>query len=190
MAVDQQGNLLVSGISDGGNTVLRADPRDYTKPAPNMKRGFAGMKGRVLYVGHVMRLDADTRELLAGSGFGSYGEGGYQATWAVDLCPLDGRRVLAVGRHSLNYPASPDAWFDTKSDKGMFLKVLTNDFDEQFSVNVADAVPYAVARKGARCVIVGMAESDKTPVKRALFAKHAGGLDAYLLVADFPEPPR
>lgn len=152
-----------------------------------MKRGFAGMKGRVLYVGHVMRLDADTRELLAGSGFGSYGSGGYQATWAVDLAALPGKRVLAVGRHNQNYPASADAWFHAQSDRGMFLKVLNDDFQEQFSVNLPDAIPYAVACKGPRCVIVGMAQSDKTPLKRALFGRHAGGLDAYLLVADFPQ---
>jgi len=185
MAVDAQGDLLVSGISDGGNTVLKRDPRDYEKPAPNMRGGFAGMKGRVLYVGHVMRLDARTRELLAGHGFGSYGQRGYVPTWAVDLCGLPGRRVLAVGRHGQNHRASPDAWFQTESDQGMFLKVLDEDLAGDFCVNVPDAIPYAAACRDQRCVIVGMAETGKTPTKRALFGKHHGGLDAYLMVADF-----
>jgi len=187
MAFDQEGGLLVSGISDGGNTVLRCDPRDYSKPA-KFKAGFGGMKGRVEYVGHIMRLDEQTRELLAGSGFGSYAQGkGYQATWAVDLCPLAGKRVLAVGRHNLNYPDTPDAWFHIAGDKGMFLKVLSHDFAPQFSVNVPDAIPYTAACRGTRCVVVGIAASEKTPVQRAVFPKYGGGMDGYLLVADFPE---
>jgi hypothetical protein len=105
----------------------------------------------------------------------------------VDVAALPGRRVLAVGRHNLNYPDTPDAWFHLASDKGMFLKVLTNDFAQQFSVNIPDAIPYAAARRGARCVVAGIATSDKTPVQRALFPKYAGGMDGYLLVADFPE---
>ncbi|HUT10211.1 MAG TPA: hypothetical protein VMY42_06920, partial [Thermoguttaceae bacterium] len=187
MAVDGQGGLLVSGISDGGNTVLRRDARTYEQPGADVKRGYAGMKGRVLYVGHLMRLDAESRQVRAATMLGSYGTTGYQATWAVDLCPLPGKRVLAVGRHNQNHTATDDAWFDVASDRGMFLKVSSDDFDEQFSVNLPDAVPYAVAQRGTRCVVVGMAESDRTPVKDALFGKHAGGLDAYLLVADFPE---
>jgi hypothetical protein len=187
MAVDDAGNLLVSGISDGGNTVLRRDPRDYTKSGPKFKRGYAGMKGRELYVGHIMKLDTDTRELLAGSGFGSYADRGYEPAWAVDLCGLPGGRALAVGRHGPRHKATPDAWFSIPSDEGMFLKVLTADFDEPFCTNVPDAVPYAVARRGARCVIVGMATGKRAPVKNALSDKRAGRLDAYLMVADFPE---
>ena len=107
-------------------------------------------------------------------------------TWGVDVAPLPGNRMLAVGRHGMNHPHSDDAWFPGKPQQGMFLKVLTDDLEDTFSVNVADAVPYAVAWRGERCVIVGMAESDKTPTKNALVGKHAGGLDAYLMVADFP----
>jgi hypothetical protein len=134
-----------------------------------------------------MRLDAKTRELLAGTMFGSYGDRGYEATWAVDVAGLPGSRILAVGRHHRNHRSSGDAWFDIACDKGMFVKVFDKEMDELFSTNVPDAVPYAVARKDARCVIVGMTESPQTPVKQPLQAKPAGGFDAYLLVADFPK---
>jgi hypothetical protein len=187
MAIDDAGKLLVAGISDGGNTILRQDPRDYEKSGPKFKRGYGGMKGRVLYVGHLMRLDAKSRELLAGTMLGSYGDRGYEATWAVDVAGLPGRRILAVGRHNRNHKSTDDAWFDTPCDKGMFVKVFDIEMEELFSTNVPDAIPYALARKGSRCVVVGMTESSKTPVKQPLQAKLAGGFDAYVLVADFPE---
>jgi hypothetical protein len=145
------------------------------------------MKGRVLYVGHIMRLDAKTRELLAGTMFGSYGDRGYEATWAVDVTGLPGSRILAVGRHNRNHRSTDDAWFDTPCDKGMFVRVFDKEMEELFSTNVPDAIPYALARDGSRCVLVGMTESNRTPVKQPLQAKPAGGFDAYLLVADFPE---
>jgi hypothetical protein len=186
MAVDDAGKLLVAGISDGGNTVLRQDPRDYRQSGPKFQRGYAGMKGRVLYVGHLMRIDARSRELLAGTMLGSYGDRGYEATWAVDVAGLPGRRLLAVGRHNRNHKSTADAWFDTPCDKGMFLKVFNQDMEEQFSTNVPDAIPYSAARQGSRCVVVGMTESPRTPTRQALQSKPAGGFDAYLLVAEFP----
>jgi len=185
IAIGDRGDLLVSGISDGGNTVLRRDPRDYGKSGPEFRRAYAGMKGRELYVGHLMRLDPETRELKAGTMLGSYADRGYEPAWAVDVAGLPGGRMLAVGRHSRNHSATEDAWFDVKSDQGMFLTVFGEDFEKLFSANVPDAIPYAVARRGPRCVIVGMAAGPATPVKSPLFAKHAGGLDAYLMVADF-----
>jgi hypothetical protein len=187
MAVDGGGGLLVAGISDGGNTVLQRDPRDYRKPPSGMRRGFGGMHGRELYVGHLMRLDAESRDLRGGTMLGSHGKDGYQPTWAVDVAPLPGDRLLAVGRHSENHPVTGDAWFQTESDRGMFIQVRSSDFDRLFSVNVPDAIPYSAVCRGSRGVVVGMAESDSAPVRNACAGKHAGGLDAYLLVVDFPE---
>ncbi len=187
MAVGGQGDLLVAGISDGGNTVLRRDPRDYTRPVENWKRGYGGMKGRVLYVGHAMKLDTRTAALKVGTMLGSYGDRGYQATWAVDVAGLPGGRALLVGRHHQNYPHTPDAWFCSTSPEGMFLKVLDGDFEELFSVNLADVVPYAAAARAERCVVVGMTGSDATPVRDPIQGKRAGGLDGYLVVADVPE---
>lgn len=187
MAVDEQGNLLVAGISDGGNTVLRRDPRDYTRGVENWKHGFGGMRGRVLYVGHAMKLDARSAALKVGTMLGSYGERGYQAAWAVDVAGLPGGRALLVGRHHQNYPDTPDAWFPSTSPQGMFIKVLDRDFAGRFSVNLADAIPYGVAARNGRCVVVGMSESDATPLHDPIQAKRAGGLDGYLVVADFPE---
>ncbi|GAF79843.1 unnamed protein product, partial [marine sediment metagenome] len=117
---------------------------------------------------------------------GSYAEQGYEPAWVVDVAPLAGNRVLAVGRHNRNYPATDDAWFKASGQRGMFLKVLTADMEELFSAHVPDAVPYALARRCERCVIVGMAESGASPIKVPLFGEYAGGLDAYLMVVDLP----
>ena len=185
MAPDD-GRLLVSGISDGGNSVLRRDPRTYTKPAPEYEGGLGGMHGRELYVGHLLHMDARSRDLIAGTMLGSYGNG-YEPAWAVDVAPLPGNRMLAVGRHSVNFSATNDAWFKTDSDRGMFLQIRTANLDRRFSVNVPDAIPYTAASRGERAVIVGMAESDRTPVRNAMIEKHAGGLDAYLMVVDAGE---
>jgi hypothetical protein len=186
MRVDDGGGLIVAGISDGGNTVLRRDPRDYHKPGVDFREGYGGMKGRVLYVGHLMRLDAASREILAGTMLGSYADRGYEATWAVDVAGLPGNRFLAVGRHNKNHKTTDDAWFSTPAEKGMFVKVMGNEMEELFSTNVPDVIPYTVARNGIRCVIVGITDSSKSPTVNPIQSKLAGGQDAYLLVADFP----
>jgi hypothetical protein len=64
---------------------------------------------------------------------------------------------------------------------------LDEIFDDQFITNLPDTIPYALARRGARIAVVGAARSENALVKDAVFPKHNGMLDAYLLVAEFPE---
>lgn len=97
-----------------------------------------------------------------------------------------GRMGGLVSDSAIRTMAAGGAWFKASSRRGMFLKVLTADMEELFGANVPDAVPYALARRGERCVIVGMARSGASPIEVPLVGKHAGGLDAYLMVVELP----
>lgn len=217
VAVDASGQVLASLIGDGGNNILRWDPRDYTRPAPNLKGSVSGFRGRVLFWGGVVRLDGQTREVLGGNHLGgslpSEGRrgGGYQAAWAEDLAPLPGGRVLAVGRNTRGFATTPDAWYaDTE---GAFVRLYSPAFDVEFSTSVPDFDPQTAAWKGARVAIVGVARplpdpvrspyrrprSDgppapaagapplRTPTREALFAAPCGGRDGHLMVLDVPQ---
>ena len=54
------------------------------------------------------------------------------------------------------------------------------------SMAADDAWFKASSRRGERCVIVGMAESGASPIEVPLVGRHAGGLDAYLMVVELP----
>jgi hypothetical protein len=186
VAIDEEGNPVICTIGDGGNSVLRRDPRDYTQPAPSALRGsVSGFKGRVLYWGGVMRLNAVTRELLGGNHLGASNERGYQATWAVDVAPLPGGNVLAVGRHTAAFRVSSDAWFQPR-ETGGFIKLYAKDFAETFTTSIPDADFFMVTRQGNRCVIVGAARTGQAPTKNAVFQHAFGKQDGYLLVVDCP----
>jgi hypothetical protein len=185
VAVDDQGRVLVAGIGDGGNSVLRRDPRDYTRPAPKLRGSVHSFKGRVLFWGMVARLDPVSRELLGGDHLAAYDTGGYQATWPVDIAPLPGGRVLAVGRHTRGFRTSADAWHAAVGPGG-FVRVYAADFAEAFTSSVPDTDFFTVACRGARCAIVGVARSERAPLENALFEQPFGGTDGYLMVMDCP----
>jgi len=184
VAVDDDGNVLAALIADGGNSCMRADPRDYTQPTRLIQGGASGFRGRMLFWGTVVRLNKETRELLGGNTLIG-NKRWVQAAWAQDVAALPGGRVLAIGRHTEGFKTSEDAWYRDEF-LGGFLRVYAKDFTEEFSTSVPDADLITVARRGSRCAIVGVARSPRTPVKNPVISKPAGR-DGYLMVVDFPE---
>ena len=195
--IDEQGNVLASMIGDGGNNILRQDPRDYTKPTDRLKGTLSGFRGRVLFWGGVSRLDAGTRELLGGYQLSAYGQvgggrrrapaqSGYKSTWANDLTDMGGGRVLAVGRNTGNFVSTRDAWFESKP--GGLVMLFDREFSPVFSSTVADADLNTVARRGTRAVVVGVARSDAVPTAGGMGPKPLGASDGYIMVIDAPLP--
>ena len=170
VALDDDGNLLVTTIGDGGNSVLRQDPLDWRQPARGLKGMVSGFKGRLLFWGTAVRLDQQTGALVNGNHIAGNVPGkGTIAAWGIDAVALPGGRMLVVGRHFDGFRFTPDAW-QTNESAGAFLRVYSPAFDVQFSTSVPGLIPFGVARHGERCAVAGELNG-------------AG----CLLVADFPE---
>jgi len=180
VAVDPRGNVLAALIGDGGNSVLRQDPRDYTRPAPNLRGGVHSFPGRVLFWGAVVRLDAETRELLGGNHVTGFADGDLRRAWAKDLAAAPGGRVLAVGRHTGGFQFTEDAW---NTGAGAFLRVYGPDFGLEFSTAVADFNPATLAARGSRAAIVG-----RTDPPRPARGQAPAATDAVLMVVDVRAP--
>jgi hypothetical protein len=205
VAVDADGNVLATTIGDGGNSVLKQDPRDYTKPAGKLRGRVHSFRGRTLFWGTVVRLDANAGELLGGHCISGWSERRLAPAWCTDVAGLPAGRALAVGRYSKGFHFTNDAWHaapaeerpgqkenagrrrrHVPADNG-FLRVYGPDFSLSFSTPLPHVVPVTAAGRGGRCAVVGSARSAKAPVKNAVFATHAGGSDGYLMVVDVQE---
>jgi hypothetical protein len=180
------GDVLLAGHADGGNSVLRKHPLNYDLNPQGRFFGDAGKatwRGGVRYKGLTLRI-SETQEMKSGRWIGMAGKPG----WVVDLAGLPGKRVVSLGRHTYGYAATPDAWSKDVAGPAAFLRISDENYQDQFLTNLPDVTPYALATQGPRVVAVGLARSGKAPVKDAVQAAPGGGLDAYLLVVDCPEP--
>ncbi len=195
VAVDEQGRVLVSLTGDGGNNVLRWDPRDYTKRAEKLKGSVSSFSGRTLFWGGIARLNPATREVEGGNHLGGLtSRGRYSPAWIKDLAPLPGGWVLAAGRHREGFRLTEDAW--DRGDVGGFVRVYTPEMDAAFSSTLPDVDPLTVAWRGRRVVLVGVARplpaprrgrGDRPPaalVREALCPAPLGGADGYVLVLE------
>lgn len=188
VAVDEKNRLLVSLTGDGGNNVLRQDPRDYTREAENLRGSVAGFKGRILFWGAVARLDSESRELLGGNHFNAsglitwgYGKGrtGTMPIWAEDLCDAGEGRVVAVGRQYGGFELPENTLW---KGPGAFVRVFDERFSAVYTTAVPDATLTTVARHGNRFVAVGETLGEKAVSERAPWAKRAGKQDGFLIL--------
>jgi hypothetical protein len=205
--VDANGNILAATISDGGNSVLRKSPTDYTDwpITPNGRKldlGVGGFRGRTLFWGPVVRIDGETLKPLGGQAIHGRGKN-HRATpaWATDLAPLPDGRSIAVGRYSVGFGVTQPTWAgvdapdtgqratrirSTPVDNG-WLRVLSPKMKTQFSAGLPDVHFRTIAAKGRRVVVVGKALSAKPPRSKRPFGPHAGKADGYILILDIPE---
>ncbi len=185
---DEEGNVLFAGIGDGGNSVLRKDPRDYRKEAGTLRGTVHSFPGRVLFWGLVGRVDARTQALLGGNHLGGMTNTRrgprYSPAWATDIVSAGDGRVLAIGRHNRGFGFTDNAWH--RSDAGGFVRLYDPGFHCTFSTSLPDADVTEVAVRGKRAVIVGVARSEKSPRHKPFFSNRGGGYDGYLIVLDLP----
>jgi hypothetical protein len=193
VALTEEGDVLLAGLADGGNTVLRKNPLNYDLAPQAPLKGETGRPARggggERYKGFTWRM-TDRLESKGGVYFGAAvrGMGGARPAWAVDLCALPGKRVLCLGRHNYEYPTSANAWVTDNTTPGGFLRLFDENYKDLFLTNLPDVTPYSLAVQGARVAVVGLARSGKALTKDALFPQQAGQMDAYLLIGEFPAP--
>ncbi len=151
------GHVLFAGISDGGNSVLRYDPRDYNRNAEKLRGESWGFGGRTLFWGTVGRLNPDDPELLGGETILGRDpkNNRVQAAWPIDLVGLPDGRVAVAGRQTHGFRFTPDAW-STQPHAG-FLRLYDKDFRLTFSTALPGIKPMTMATWGNRIVVVGQA---------------------------------
>ncbi|GDY11995.1 hypothetical protein LBMAG53_08730 [Planctomycetota bacterium] len=97
---DGAGRILATTAGDGGNSILRRDPRDWTKPAPALRGSVSNFKGRILFWGATVVLDRDGG-LLAGDHLVGRGvrRPGYGPTWGLAMADRGGGANVLLGRY-------------------------------------------------------------------------------------------
>jgi hypothetical protein len=178
---EDDGNLLVALLADGGNTVMGWSPLADTSrfEAPIKGKGFTVKL--VHWWGQVHRVDGKTRHGLGGARIGPWG-------WVVDIASLPGGQVMAVGRCNGPFDVTDDAWSKESPAENpiAFLRLYSADFDLQFGTLIPGIVPFETAKIGpTRYAITARAEQAGAPLKDALLDKSPGKTDGYLMILEF-----
>lgn len=186
VAPEDDGNLLVALLADGGNTVMGMSPlADGSRFESPIKGGGFTVK-LVHWWGHVHRVDGKTRRGLGGARIGPWG-------WAVDLAGLPGGQAMAVGRCNGPFETTEGEVASESfpyENPIAFLRVYAPDFELRFSTLIPGVVPFEMARIAPnRFAVTARADQPGAPTKDALFGKPIGKSDGYLLILEYvPEP--
>ncbi|MFW5840260.1 MAG: hypothetical protein ACOCZE_06740 [Planctomycetota bacterium] len=190
--LDAEGNILIAGIGDGGNSILRQDPRDYTKPAPRLRGSVHSFPGRVLFWGMVARIDRTSGQLLGGDHLMGLRQRRYKGTrtmlseaWATDLAGLEDGRVLVIGRQQGGFHTTENAF--STSGPGGLVRLYAPDFRLLSSSTFDGAAPMELAVSGNRAVLVGRINAEK-PLSKEPAATPGGRTDALLMVLEVQSP--
>jgi hypothetical protein len=135
----------------------------------------------------IHRVDAKSGEGLGGARLASQGAGAAGPAWTVDLAPLPGGSVLALGRCNLDFTWSTNAWHRAAVDENpaAFLCAYGREFDLLFSTAPPGVVPFELAPlAGHRFLITGQAKTTNAPVQDALFPAPRGQADGFFCVVE------
>lgn len=162
--VDPGGHVLFAGISDGGNSVLRHDPRDYNQGVDTLRGQAWGFRGRTLFWGTVGRLDGQDPALLAGDTILGRDPDTrrVRAGWPIDIAPLADGTAVVLGRQTGGFPFTGDA-ADTDPDCG-FLSIYSARFQPQHTTALPGIKPMTLAVHGRTVVAVGQATDEGVDV--------------------------
>lgn len=208
--VSADGSVLLTTIGDGGNSVLRRDPRDYTRETSRLKGSAHGFRGRTLFWGTVVRLDGKSMELLNGNTLIGYHRNIAEPAWAEDIVDLPDGSVLAVGRHrrgfglrdagepfflasrrapevDANAPA-PARYQVQRDSWGGFVAVFDRDMNARFIGSVDGACFRECARRGERVAVVGTAVQGRGEPSGTRRIGPGGKTDGLILLLDVATP--
>ena len=182
VAPEDNGNLLVALLADGGNSVMGFSPRGDGSRFETPAKGKGFTVKLVHWWGQVHRVDAAAGRGLGGARVGPWG-------WVVDLAPAASNGVLALGRCNGPFDVTDDAWCKESLAENpvAFLRFYSADFDLMFSTLIPGIVPFELTPLGKqRYAIAARAEQAGAPTKNAIFADRRGKSDGYLMIIEAP----
>ncbi|MBN1417684.1 MAG: hypothetical protein JXP34_02850 [Planctomycetes bacterium] len=189
------GDLLIAGWSDGGNSVFNRQPRDLDAPA-DYKRGFIDSLwgAGVGSFARIMRIDGKEPAFEAGTIWCSFlpERNKPNSLFIDDLAVLDDGRVAAAGRSATALIESPDAWSGTylQGASGTYLAIFRPDLGGLIFSSALPAVrgKPTIAVRGTRILIAASAETPgpgRQPIAPGgAQPKHGGEMDGYLLLIE------
>jgi hypothetical protein len=192
LAVDSDGNLLVSLYGDGGNSIIDWSPKaELGLKFEGRINGSPGNIHLVHWWGAIERVNTQTSEGMSGTHFASSNNGAAGPAWVVDLTSLPGNQVLALGRCNFDFPWSDNAWTrgDPDENPTAFLRLYSPTFDLLFSTALPGVVPFEIVPlSGNRYLIVGQAKNGTAPISHAMYGKPQGKADGYFCVVQLAAP--
>jgi len=208
VTVADNGDLIVAGWSDGGNSVFTRQPYDVQQSAGKSAGPFTtwGMRS-ANSLGYVLRIDPKTFEQKSWSYWVCYVPESFESpryrgapnfASIKDLVTLPGDAIAIRGSAATGLISTPNAFYLHSSPGkygGEFVAVMKSDFSGLlFSSYLPgyDSCRIAATRKGI--AIVGTARKDDgrekptpTPIVNALQPQLAGGeFDGHIVVIDMP----
>jgi hypothetical protein len=210
VAIDEKGHWLVAGIADGGNTMLRRDPRDLRRRVDGLRGEVHSFQGRTLFWGLVARLDGRSQELMGGHLICGWRGRALAAAWPTDLAPAPAGGAVVIGRHTRGFKVTADAWFDpvpgSARGKGLttpagerpkqagpapmrhgFVRVYDPAMGVRFSASIPHTALETLCRRGGRYAAVGRAWSASAPQRGGAAGSPSGQSDGYFLVMELSE---
>lgn len=169
------GDLLFSGVSDGGNTILARDPHDHTRSASTLRgKGPMARRGRCLFYGMAGRLASADGALLGGVRFSHFQpfEAGSAPEWATDLAPRPDGGTLVVGRRGWRRP--PEG----------FLRYMDADWRERWTVPLRDVDPMTVTTRGNMALVTGIAFGEEAPDQNGKATPPLGAEDGWWMLLE------
>jgi len=206
--VASNGDLLIAGWSDGGNSVFTRQPTDLDKPAPESASPFTtwGMKA-ANSLAWVMRLDPQTRQTKSWTRFVCYvpesfehkrDRGAPNHASIKELTVLADGSLAMAGGAATGLIQTPSAFYDHPSDGrkygGSYVAVWKPDLSGlRFSSYLPGYVGSAdVAAVGDAVVVAGTSSGDDakpidgkptpTPTVDAVQPNLGGQLDGHLIL--------
>lgn len=209
------GKLLLSGWSDGGNSVFTRQPYDLRKPARVGGTASSIWGAGVLSVAYLIQMNADTMEVDGVTRFLSYlpGSDTPNSISIRSFHQLDSGDVAVLGGSAFGLIETHDAWFNpwwiqyqtnqhAQARGGPFLAVYREGLQEfRLSTLLPGFHRGNFASQGNRLLVFGSARErnnaygDTTPalLKNAEQDETHADLGAYLLLIDTtaePNPPQ
>jgi hypothetical protein len=203
--VSEDGNLAITGWSDGGNTVLSHQPYDMRKGAPS--GGFCsslwGADGSTVRIGHIIHMDSNTMEVDYCTTYV-----GYKPTCDIptliniyDFYPLPNGDVALTGGGWTGFVETHDAWtkpwyIDHLTNEfalahgGPFFTVFKRGFAAPRMSTITPGMGGAQLSGRGKMLLMYCSATDTpgTIIKRPWQKKHGGGSDAYVALIDTQGP--
>ncbi len=211
--IDTDGNLLLSGWSDGGNSVLTLQPYDLRQRIDVQGHASSIWGANVLSVSYLIQMHAETMTVSGVTRFMSYlpTSNTPNSVSIRDFTRLENGSVAITGGSAFALIETHDAWFEpwylqwrtnrhATARGGPYLAVYAEDLKTLRLSTILPGVQQAgLASQGDRLLVFGAATArnnsygDETPtlVKHSVQSAFGGGqTDAYLLLVDTAAEPR
>lgn len=201
------GDVIIGGWSDGGNSVFTRQPHDLDKSSGGSRYGTSswGMKN-ANSLGYLLRLDPKTREQKAWALWVSYVPQDFNAPRYRNApnganlrqieC-LSDDAIAFTGTSGTGLIQTPNAFFkypkDGEKHGGWYVTVFNKDLTHLlFSSYLPGCKELAIAPVGSGLAVVSRSENDggrmgKSPTRQAVQKDFGGAYDGHIVLLSMPD---